>query len=750
MAILTVTTRADEAFDGGEPTASTDGQGLSLREAIALANSGDTITFDASLSGQTILLGDANGDGVVSGGEVATELGINKALTIDGDLDDDMSADISLDGAGSSRILYVFGSDYDLNLNGLNFQNANVINETGKAFPNKGGAIYSTLSGGDVEIQNSAFSDNYADHGGGAISLMFGDTLRIDNTTFSNNGAGEGNGYDSGGGAIYVDYASLVVSDSVFEGNESYIGGAIVSYSYDVEIVSTIFQNNSSAGDGGALFVERASSVSVSSSLFLGNSADINGGGAEVSASDVQIINSFFVANSSGNGEPDTAGLGALYISDVPWTSTDGQILNSVFLDNRAFEGGHNDLVWYADQDSAVALVNSVFFQTVPIAQGYATASIRYPDFTGGSGVFPSYPTASVPVFKNNYFYSLDDMDGALVRLIMDDDNANILAVDYDPSSFFSNDLIPGTPDPMLGPLQDNGGPVPTIALLPGSPLIDAGTATLPDGVMLPLIDALGAARIVGVAVDMGAVEFVLAAEDDPTEEDDVSTVPSEGDDAIQLGILDREVFGGAGHDRIDGSPVSEAIFGNLDNDTLTGGAGEDSLFGGQGDDYIEGNTGFDLLFGNRGNDQLYGGKDNDVLYGNQSEDTLFGGVADDVLFGGQGNDALYGEDGNDQLLGNKGDDTLIAGNGDDILTGGAGNDMFVGLGGADVYIIRAMEGDDVIVDYQRDQGDVIAGGAFSAASQVSVIETGLVLTSADGSTLTLMGVTDLDDVLFL
>jgi len=32
--------------------------------------------------------------------------------------------------------------------------------------------------------------------------------------------------------------------------------------------------------------------------------------------------------------------------------------------------------------------------------------------------------------------------------------------------------------DPMLGPLQNNGGPTPTLALLPGSPAIDAGNPT--------------------------------------------------------------------------------------------------------------------------------------------------------------------------------------------------------------------------------------------------------------------------------
>ncbi len=39
-----------------------------------------------------------------------------------------------------------------------------------------------------------------------------------------------------------------------------------------------------------------------------------------------------------------------------------------------------------------------------------------------------------------------------------------------------SNNLIGGAP--MLAPLADNGGPTWTIALLPGSPAINAGTAT--------------------------------------------------------------------------------------------------------------------------------------------------------------------------------------------------------------------------------------------------------------------------------
>ena len=58
------------------------------------------------------------------------------------------------------------------------------------------------------------------------------------------------------------------------------------------------------------------------------------------------------------------------------------------------------------------------------------------------------------------------------------------------------------TTNPLLGPLQNNGGPTDTHALLPGSPAIDAGDdATCPDA------DQRGIFRPQGLACDMGAVE---------------------------------------------------------------------------------------------------------------------------------------------------------------------------------------------------------------------------------------------------
>jgi hypothetical protein len=56
--------------------------------------------------------------------------------------------------------------------------------------------------------------------------------------------------------------------------------------------------------------------------------------------------------------------------------------------------------------------------------------------------------------------------------------------------------------DPLLGALADNGGQTDTLALLPGSPAIDHGTACPPT-------DQRGVARPQGAACDVGAFELV-------------------------------------------------------------------------------------------------------------------------------------------------------------------------------------------------------------------------------------------------
>lgn len=75
--------------------------------------------------------------------------------------------------------------------------------------------------------------------------------------------------------------------------------------------------------------------------------------------------------------------------------------------------------------------------------------------------------------------------------------------------------------NPLLGPLQDNGGATLTHALLPGSPAIDTG-----DNNGCPLTDQRGVSRPQGAICDIGAFEVISGGEANLSITKDVSPDP--------------------------------------------------------------------------------------------------------------------------------------------------------------------------------------------------------------------------------
>jgi hypothetical protein len=75
--------------------------------------------------------------------------------------------------------------------------------------------------------------------------------------------------------------------------------------------------------------------------------------------------------------------------------------------------------------------------------------------------------------------------------------------VSSDASCAFTSIGSMNNTDPRLGPLANNGGPTLTMALLPGSPAIDAGNTSL-----APATDQRGFSRPAGLAADIGAFEY--------------------------------------------------------------------------------------------------------------------------------------------------------------------------------------------------------------------------------------------------
>jgi parallel beta-helix repeat protein len=237
MANYTVSTLDNEFRNGGNLAAETaDGNGLSLREALSLANANgqiDTITFAPSLAGGTAFL-----DG---------SLRLTSNLTIDGDIDGDGRPDITLSANSAAgvddadtRVVLIDGTGTDVTLNGLIIRDGNYFH---------GGGILLN-SGTEVTLSNSVVTGNYSSIDGGGIELPGRSTLTVVNSTI------DGNTADRHGGGIEVqNQASLTLINSTVSDNVAENGGgmAIASAGASRVINSTFAGNISTRGGAMAL-----------------------------------------------------------------------------------------------------------------------------------------------------------------------------------------------------------------------------------------------------------------------------------------------------------------------------------------------------------------------------------------------------------------------------------------------------------------------------------------------------------------
>jgi hypothetical protein len=173
----------------------------SLRDALSLANPGDTITFDPGLTGGTLYL--ANGGLAI----------ITNNLTIEGDIDGNGTPDIAIDAGGYSRVF-----DVGPSLSGIAATLDGLVMVNGHVGADNGGGI-AIGSGDGLILRNSFLFNNSAGYSGvtsggkgGAISIDSGN-LTIINTTIDHNSA------EVGGGGIYDNSASVYVINSTLNGN---------------------------------------------------------------------------------------------------------------------------------------------------------------------------------------------------------------------------------------------------------------------------------------------------------------------------------------------------------------------------------------------------------------------------------------------------------------------------------------------------------------------------------------------------
>jgi predicted outer membrane repeat protein len=460
-------------------TNTNDGGPGSLRQALADANDGDTITF--AVTGPITL---------TSGG-----LPVTKNVTISGP----GSNQLSVDG---NQALFVFGifPGKTATISGLSIRNGQagiwnegtltvsdcvvsdnsyegLYNDYGTATlsncvvsGNSGTGLYGhygTLTVSNCNVSGNAFGI-YSDHGTATVSNCVV-------TGNSSGGLGDNGSYGPSPNDRTFQGASLTIADSTISNNS---GPGVDNAGGDLTIVSTTLTGNHNpegqdSGYGGGIYAHYSGkappSTTIINSTISGNSAFYDGGG--ISAPYLMIVNSTVSGNSAGDSGGGISGGGMVITnSTVSGNSagntgggitTGGQtvLTNTTISGNSAGSGGG---IYTGGQNSTLEICNTIL-----------NAGVL------GENIFNNGGT----VTSLGYNISSDNGDGYLNG---------------------PGDQI--NTDPLLGPLQDNGGPTLTHAPLTGSPAIDAGD---PNFTPPPFRDQRGPCfhRVFGRRIDVGSVE---------------------------------------------------------------------------------------------------------------------------------------------------------------------------------------------------------------------------------------------------
>lgn len=385
-----------------------------------------------------------------------------------------------------------------------------------------GGGLYFEQSGGTqpaelVIVDSQVIANTAAGSGGGIYAWQyFGSpaalVVSLTHSSVLSNTAGAGEVGPAFGGGVYfsgdsqTQPATLTLERSTVAGNRAFgtqgLGGSGFATGGGIHFMGFYAPKQLSIVDS-----------SITDNSALGNDEGVasNGGGVffdSVSGSalgDLTIENSILARNVSGSG----GGLHALI-----QTGRSASIVSSSIFDNQAIATSN---YWsglgggiYASHGLLMVTNSTVSGNTARNGGGVTGSS-------GGSlALVNATVSANTASESGGGLFHMAVQEATLANTVLADNaggtcgddgySATLTSLGHNLSSDATCALAaPGdlvdTPA-QLGPLQDNGGPTPTHAPLPGSPLLDAG-----DPAQCPAADQRGVARPIGVACDIGAVE---------------------------------------------------------------------------------------------------------------------------------------------------------------------------------------------------------------------------------------------------
>lgn len=318
----------------------------------------------------------------------------------------------------------------------------------------------------------------------GTITLTAGELAVTDSVDVQGPGAAAlavSGGNSSRAFYLYQGAAVLDVTISgltIENGSTAGQGAGILDQGENLTLDGVVVSGNQAGGDGGGLAFlgQNAAVLSVERSTFAGNVAGGEGGGLFASLAAGLTLRDSTI---SGNSSTSSGGGAAFYFSG-------GSIENSTIAGNSgAGPGG-----------GVALLAANVSFEHVTVAGNTgSTGGGIYDRQVGGVLI------ANSIVANNNSAVDPDlanDADGVFVVSYSLIRTPGGSAVVDNGGSLFNQ-------DPLLGPLQNNGGPTLTEKPALGSPVVNAGD---PAFTPPPAADQRGLPRISGARTDMGSVEL--------------------------------------------------------------------------------------------------------------------------------------------------------------------------------------------------------------------------------------------------
>ncbi len=304
-----------------------------------------------------------------------------------------------------------------------------------------------TLTNGQLEITDDLVVDGL---GADQLTISGNNTSRIFNID-------DGNALNS----LDVKISGLTIADG-----EANFGGGIFNEE-QLLISSSTIRDNTAQFSGGGIF--SGGRLNIENSTISGNTAEIVSGGGIDGANFLSIANVTISGNQAGNN-----GGG---ISFGQGSGRDTLIVNSSTLTQNTTNGnGGGIFSRLADPSDDLISINNTI-----IAQNFDN------DSSDGNS-----PDVWGEFSSNNRFNLIGDLGD-------NTSSTDFLTTEGNQVGTSANPI-----DPMLGALQNNGGPTFTHALLPGSPAIDAANPSA--GV---IVDQRGVTRSLPNA-DIGAFEALL------------------------------------------------------------------------------------------------------------------------------------------------------------------------------------------------------------------------------------------------